>query len=71
MLIKHYFLCRKTVTETDEKCKNYYGDPAPAHGMAHKWFPKFRCGRTNITHSEHSECPIDIMTDEIMNKIHD
>ena len=34
MLIKHFWN-GKTITETEEKLKNYYGDSAPSHSMVH------------------------------------
>lgn len=52
VLIKHYFLRGKTIKETEEKLKKYYGDSAPSHGMVHKWFTEFRCGRTSTNDAE-------------------
>ena len=47
VLIKHYFLCGKTLSETKSKFNKYYVDSAPSYGMVQKGFTKFRCGRTS------------------------
>ena len=31
VLIKHYFLREKSIEETEEKLRKYYGDSAPSH----------------------------------------
>ena len=51
VLIKHYFLPGKSIKETEEKLEKYYKEPAPSHGMIHKWLTEFRCGRTHISTS--------------------
>ena len=48
MLIKHYFLHEKTLSETKAKLDKYYSDSAASYGMVQKWFTKFHCGRTSI-----------------------
>ena len=45
VLIKHYFLRKKTVNHTKEKLDKYYGDSAQSISMVKKWFTDFRCGR--------------------------
>lgn len=67
VLIKHYFLRNKTIKQTEEKLQKYYGNQAPSHGMVHKWFSQFRCGRTSTNDSERSGRP----AEEMVNKIHD
>ena len=47
MLIEHYFLRRKTSSETKAKLDKYYSDSVPSYEMVHKWFIQFRCGRTS------------------------
>ena len=42
VLIKHYFLREKTITETMAKLDKYYGDPASSISMVKKWFTEFR-----------------------------
>ena len=61
----------KTINETEEKLKKYYGDSAPSHGMVHKWFTEFRCGRTSTTDAERPGRPIEVTTEEMVTKIHD
>jgi histone-lysine N-methyltransferase SETMAR len=71
VLIKHYYLRGKTISETKEKLKKYYCESAPSHGMIHKWFTEFRCGRTSTTDAERSGRPIEVTNEEMINKIHD
>lgn len=71
VLIKKYFLRKKTIKETEEKLRKYYGDSAPSHGMVQKWFTEFCCGRTSTKDAERSGRPVEVTTDEIVNKIHD
>ena len=65
MLIKHFWN-GKTITETEEKLKKYYGDSAPSHGMVYKWFMEFCCDHTSTTNAEHSGRPIEITTEEMV-----
>lgn len=71
VLIKHYFLRGKTIKQTEDKLKKYYGDSAPSHGMVHKWFTEFRCGRITTNDAERPGRPIEVTTEDIVNKIHD
>ncbi|XP_029174745.1 uncharacterized protein LOC114943323 [Nylanderia fulva] len=70
VLIKHYFLRKKTITKTKEKLDKYYGDSAPSISMVKKWFTEFRCGRTSTSDAERSGRPKEVVTPEIVNKIH-
>ena len=70
MLIKHYFLRKKTITETKERLDKYYGDSVPSISMVKKWFTEFRCGRTNTNDVERPGRPKDVVTPEIVDKIH-
>ena len=47
VLIKHYFLRGKTLSETKAKLNKYYLDSAPSYGIVQKWFNEVRCGRTS------------------------
>ena len=47
VLIKHYFLRGKTVSETKVKFDKYYSGSSPSYGMVQKWFTEFRCGCTS------------------------
>lgn len=71
VLIKHYFLRGKTIKQTENKLKKYYGDSAPSHGMIHKWFTDFRCGRTATNDARRPGRPIEVTSEDIVNKIHD
>ncbi|XP_025154465.1 uncharacterized protein LOC112588509 [Harpegnathos saltator] len=70
VLIKHYFLRKKTITETKAKLDKYYGDSAPSISMVKKWFTEFRCGRTSTSNAERSGRPKEVVTPEIVDKIH-
>ncbi|GBP84565.1 Histone-lysine N-methyltransferase SETMAR [Eumeta japonica] len=70
VLIKHYFLRKKTITETNEKLDKYNGDSAPSISMVKKWFTEFRCGRTSTSDAERSGRPKEVITPEIVDKIH-
>ena len=59
-LIKHYFLRKKTITETKPKLDKYYGDFAPSISMVNKWFTEFRSGRTNTIDAERSGRPVEV-----------
>jgi len=67
VLIKHYFLRKKTISETKKKFDKYYPDSAPSIGMIHKWFSEFRCGRTS-TSAERSGRPKEFTTPEMVQK---
>lgn len=71
VLIKHYFLRGKTITETKIKLDKYYGDSSPSIKMIHKWFTDFRCGRTSTADAERPGRPNEVTTPEIIEKIHD
>lgn len=71
VLIKHYFLRGKTITQTKTKLDKYYGDSSPSIKMIHKWFTDFRCGRTSTTDAERSGRPNEVTTPKMVDKIHD
>ncbi|GBP32815.1 Histone-lysine N-methyltransferase SETMAR [Eumeta japonica] len=71
VLIKHYFYVKKTITETKEKLDKYYGDSAPSISMVKKWFTEFYCGRTSTSDAEHSGRPKEVITPQIVDKIHE
>ncbi|XP_043644536.1 histone-lysine N-methyltransferase SETMAR-like, partial [Drosophila teissieri] len=70
VLIKHYFLRKKSITETKERLDKYYGDSAPSISMVKKWFTEFRCGRTSTSDAERSGRPKEVVMPEIVDKIH-
>ena len=71
VLIKHYFLRKKTIAQTKAKLDKYYGDSAPSLSMIKKWFTEFRCGRTSTENAERSGRPVEVSTPETIKKIHD
>ena len=71
MLIKHYFLRGKALSETKAKLDKYYSDSAASYGIVQKWFTEFRCGRTNTETIPSPGRPNKITTKEMINKIHD
>lgn len=71
VLIKHYFLRKKTITETKKSLEKYYGDSGPSIKMIHKWFTDFRCGRTSTVDADRPGRPVEVTTPEMITKIHD
>ncbi|XP_022822885.1 histone-lysine N-methyltransferase SETMAR-like [Spodoptera litura] len=71
VLIKHYFLRKKSITQTKAKLDKYYGDSAPSISMVKKWFTEFRCGRTSTEDAKRSGRPVEVSTSETAEKIHD
>ena len=71
VLIEHYFLRGKTLSDTKPKLDKYYSDSAPSYGMVQKWFTKFRCGRRSTETIASLGRPHKITTPEMINKIHD
>ena len=72
VLIDHYFLLEKTLSEIKTKLNKYYSDSAPSHGIVQKWFTEFiMCGYTSTETIPSLGRPNEITTSEIINKIHD
>ena len=70
VLIKHYFLRGKLIKEVEEKLARYYKDSAPSHGMVHKWFTEFRCGRISTSDAERPGRPKEVTSQEMIDRIH-
>lgn len=70
VLIKHYFLRRKTIKETKEKLDKYYGDSAPSDYMVKYWFAKFKRGRLTTDDEPRPGRPVEVATEENITKIH-
>ena len=70
MLIKHYFLRGKSIKETEENLARYYKESASSHGMVHKWFTKFCCGRISTSDAERPGRPKKVTSQEMIDKIH-
>lgn len=71
VLIKHYYLRGKTISETKARLDKYYLESSPSIDMIHKWFTEFRCGRTSTNDAERSGRPVEVTTTEMIKKIHD
>ena len=71
MLIKHYLLRGKTLSESKGKLDKYYSDSALSYGIVQKWFTEFRFGRTSTETISSPGRPNEITTPEMINKIHD
>ena len=71
MLIKHYFLRGKSIKETEEKVAKYYKQSVPLHGMVHKCFTEFRCGRISTSDAERPSRLKEVTSQEMIDKIHD
>ena len=70
VLIKHYFLRKKTLSETKAKLDKYYSNSAPSYRMVQKWFTEFLCHRTSTETIPNPDRPNEITKPEIINKIH-
>ena len=71
VLIKHYFLRGKSIKEIEEKLARYYKESTPSHGMVHKWFIEFRCGRISTSDAERLGRPKEVTSQGMIDKIHD
>ena len=71
MSIKHYFLCGKTLSETNLKLDKYYLYSASSYGKVQTCFAEFCHGRTCTETIPSPGHPNEITTPEIINKIHD
>ena len=71
VLIKHYFLCGKTLSETKAELDKYYPDSAPPYGMVQKSFTEFLCGRTSTKTIPNPGLLNEITISYMINKIHD
>ena len=70
MLIKHYFLREKSLSETKIKLDKYYSGSDPSYKMVQNWFTEFRYGLTRIETILSPDHPNEITTPEMINKIH-
>ena len=70
VLIKLYFLSRKTLSKAKGILKKYNSDSVPSYKIVQKWFTKFRCGRMSTEIISSSGFPNEMTTPKIINKIH-
>ena len=71
VLIKHYLLRGKTLSETKPELNKYYSDSAPLYGMVLKLFTEFCFGLMHTETIPSPGRPNEIATLEMINKIHD
>ena len=71
MLNKHYFLRGKSIKEIEEKLEKYYKESAPSHGVVHKWFTEFCCGRISTSDAERPGRRKEVTSQEMIDKIHE
>ena len=67
VLIKHYFLRGKILSETKAMLGKYYSDSAPSYGIFQKWFIEFCCGRMSTETISILGRPNEISTPEMIN----
>ena len=71
MLIEHYFLRGKTLSETKAELDKYHSDSAPSYRMVQKWFTEFRCARPSTEIILSPGRPNEITSLEFINRISD
>ena len=71
ILIKHYFLRKKTTKEAKLKLDKYYGDSAPSYSTVKNWFADFKRGRISTDDAERSGRPIEVIVPENIQRIHE
>lgn len=67
-VIRFLYLDGKTCEEIKAKLNDVYGNLSPSIGTVKYWFNQFQRGRISVFHDSR---PADVITDEIVKKIHD
>lgn len=70
-IIRFLFLDGKTCEEIKAKLDAVYGDPSPSMTTVRYWFNEFKRGRTSVFDEERPGRPADVVTEEIIEKVHD
>lgn len=70
-VIRFLFLDGKTCQEIKEKLEAVYGNLSPSMTTIRYWFNEFKRGRTSVLDEERPGRPIEVTTDEMVDKIHD
>lgn len=70
-VIRFLFLDGKTCEEIKAKLDAVYGDPSPSMTTVRYWFNEFKRGRTSVFDEERPGRPADVVTEEIVEKVHD
>jgi histone-lysine N-methyltransferase SETMAR len=70
-VIRFLFLDGKTCEEIKVKLHAVYKDHAPSMTTIRYWFNEFKRGRTSVFDEERPGRPIEVSTEDMVNKIHD
>ena len=70
-VIRFLFLDGKTCEEIKAKLDAVYGDPSPSMTTVRYWFNEFKRGHTSVFDVERPRRPADVVTEEIVEKVHD
>src|SRR5947199_4285649 len=70
-VIRFLFLDGKTCEEIKIKLHAVYKDDAPSMTTIRFWFNEFKRGRTSIFDEKRPGRPIEVTTEDMVNKIHD
>lgn len=70
-VIRFLFLDGKTCEEIKVKLHAVYKDHAPSMTTIRYWFNEFKRGRTSVFDEEHPGRPMEVTTEDMVNKIHD
>lgn len=70
-VIRFLYLDGKTCDEIKVKLDAVYGDPSPSMTTVRYWFNEFKRGRTTVFDEERPGRPSDVVTEEIVEKVHD
>lgn len=70
-VIKHFHLKGKTPKEIKAELDEVHGTSAPTIQTAHNWINKFKRGRTSTNDEPRSGRPLEVGTQEMIDKIHD
>lgn len=69
--IRFLYLDGKTCEEIKDRLVDVYKDLAPSMTTVRYWFAEFKRGRTSVFDEERPGRPIEVTTDEMVNKVHD
>ncbi|XP_018310413.1 putative uncharacterized protein FLJ37770, partial [Mycetomoellerius zeteki] len=70
-VIRFLFLDGKTCEEIKTKLDAIYENPSPSMTTVRYWFNEFKRGRSSVFDEERPGHPADVVTEEIVEKVHD
>ncbi|KYQ52874.1 hypothetical protein ALC60_07952 [Trachymyrmex zeteki] len=70
-VIRFLFLGGKTCEEIKTKLNAVYGNPSPSMTIVRYWFNEFKRGHSSVFDDERPGRPVDVITEEIIEKVHD